>query len=91
MLRSEELSTYVIEILQEYGGQSIDKIAKGTISTPLIQVFNLMYQSAHALAFLHHTGTVHMDLKPTNIVYDKGFRYCENDRFWKLYLSHSIS
>ena len=68
---SEEPSTYVIEILQEYGGQPLDKIAKGTISTPLIQVFNLMYQSAHALAFLHHIGTAHMDLKPANIVYDK--------------------
>ena len=65
---SQELSTYVIEILQDHGGQPLDQIAK--THYPLSQIFNYMYQSACALSFLHHAGIAHMDLKPANMVYD---------------------
>ena len=66
-----ESSAYIVEILQEYGGKSLDTFANRVPPLSLPEIFNFMYQSAHGLALLHHTGTAHLDLKPANIVYDK--------------------
>ena len=63
-------SLFILEILQEYGGESLAMQIMSKKYT-IKEVFNLMYQSASAIAFLHHTGIAHMDLKPDNIVYNK--------------------
>jgi serine/threonine protein kinase len=56
-----------IEILFEYGGESLHKLGKLSIDS----VYNLMKQSANALTLLHSTGITHLDIKPANIVYNK--------------------
>jgi len=61
------LSYLYIEILFEYGGESLHKLGKLSIDS----VYNLMKQSANALTLLHSTGITHLDIKPANIVYNK--------------------
>ena len=61
------LSYLYIEIIFEYGGESLHKLGKLDIDS----IYNLMKQSANALALLHNTGITHLDIKPANIVYNK--------------------
>ncbi len=65
----EEATVYV-EILFEHGGDSLEAQRKRG-AVPIKQVYNWMRQSANALAFLHRTGISHLDIKPSNMVYEE--------------------
>jgi serine/threonine protein kinase len=60
------LSYLYIEILFEYSGEPLNSFASITIDS----TYNLMRQSANALSLLHNTGLMHLDIKPSNMMYN---------------------
>ena len=60
-------SNLYIEIIFEYGGESLSTLGKLDIN----QSYNLMRQSATALCLLHSAGLTHFDIKPDNMTYNK--------------------
>jgi len=60
------LSYLYIEILFEYSGEPLNSFANITIDS----TYNLMRQSANALSLLHNTGLMHLDIKPSNMMYN---------------------
>ena len=66
---SEEDGAIYTEILFEYGGKGLDTFRKKS-TTGIKHIYNWMRQSANALAILHAAGISHLDIKPSNMVYD---------------------
>jgi len=56
-----------IQIIFEHGGTPLDQLRPIGIEL----TYNLMKQSAHALSLLHKFGIAHLDIKPSNMVYDE--------------------
>ena len=54
-----------IEALFEFGGESLTNLTNLDITT----IYNLMRQSADAICVLHSTGVIHLDIKPSNMVF----------------------
>jgi len=68
-LTSDEnsLSYLYIEILFEYSGEPLNTLGNLSIDA----IYNLMRQSTSALTLLHNTGLMHLDIKPSNMMYNK--------------------
>eukprot|EP00826_Nyctotherus_ovalis_P032907 TRINITY_DN2651_c0_g1_i1.p1 TRINITY_DN2651_c0_g1~~TRINITY_DN2651_c0_g1_i1.p1 ORF type:complete len:514 (+),score=196.09 TRINITY_DN2651_c0_g1_i1:242-1783(+) len=60
------LSYLYIEILFEYAGEPLNSMGNVGVDC----VYNLMRQSANALSLLHNTGLMHLDIKPTNMMFN---------------------
>eukprot|EP00826_Nyctotherus_ovalis_P031615 TRINITY_DN2530_c0_g2_i1.p1 TRINITY_DN2530_c0_g2~~TRINITY_DN2530_c0_g2_i1.p1 ORF type:complete len:628 (+),score=210.14 TRINITY_DN2530_c0_g2_i1:403-2286(+) len=60
------LSYLYIEILFEYSGEPLNAMKQVSIDS----TYNLMRQSANALSLLHNTGLMHLDIKPSNMMYN---------------------
>ena len=60
------LSYLYIEILFEYSGEPLNSMSNLSID----ETYNLMRQSANALSLLHNTGLMHLDIKPSNMMYN---------------------
>lgn len=60
------LSYLYIEILFEYSGEPLNSMTAISIDS----TYNLMRQSANALSLLHNTGLMHLDIKPSNMMYN---------------------
>ena len=67
---SGEDGTIYAELLFEHCGESLDTYRKKS-GVKLKQIYNWMRQSANALSFLHGAGISHLDIKPSNMVYDE--------------------
>eukprot|EP00826_Nyctotherus_ovalis_P055342 TRINITY_DN7340_c0_g2_i2.p1 TRINITY_DN7340_c0_g2~~TRINITY_DN7340_c0_g2_i2.p1 ORF type:complete len:375 (-),score=110.73 TRINITY_DN7340_c0_g2_i2:10-1134(-) len=65
-----EDGTIYAELLLEHSGDSLDTYRKKS-GVKIKQVYNWMRQSANALSFLHGAGISHLDIKPSNMVYDE--------------------
>eukprot|EP00826_Nyctotherus_ovalis_P052180 TRINITY_DN6588_c0_g1_i4.p1 TRINITY_DN6588_c0_g1~~TRINITY_DN6588_c0_g1_i4.p1 ORF type:complete len:228 (-),score=16.67 TRINITY_DN6588_c0_g1_i4:41-724(-) len=55
-----------IEVIYEYGGVFLNSLKEVTIKLG----YNLMQQAANALAILHNTGRVHLDISASSMAYD---------------------
>eukprot|EP00826_Nyctotherus_ovalis_P034081 TRINITY_DN2796_c0_g1_i16.p1 TRINITY_DN2796_c0_g1~~TRINITY_DN2796_c0_g1_i16.p1 ORF type:complete len:827 (-),score=170.35 TRINITY_DN2796_c0_g1_i16:64-2544(-) len=55
-----------VQIVSEYGGVSLNELKP----TETKLVYALMHQSARALSLLHNLSIAHLDIRPSNMVYD---------------------